>query len=203
VGLPESLRGRVISAGDTPSSILNVPNMITIVRILMAPVFFWMMLADGGDLGILRWVAAAFFVVGIATDSIDGHIARSRNLVTDFGKLMDPIADKLLTGGALVCLALLDELAWWVVAVILLREIGITLYRVAMLRNRVIPASRGGKLKTVLQSVAISFFLTPLWLVLGDWVHWLNGALMTAAVIATLVSGLDYIVKAVRHGERA
>src|SRR5690554_5491930 len=101
----------------------------------MAPAFFWMLLADDGANSALRWLAAAFFVVGIATDSIDGHIARSRNLVTDFGKLMDPIADKLLTGGALVCLALLDELAWWVVIVILVREIGITLYRFAMLRN--------------------------------------------------------------------
>jgi CDP-diacylglycerol--glycerol-3-phosphate 3-phosphatidyltransferase len=203
VGLPESLRGRVISAGDSPSSVLNVPNMITIVRILMAPVFFWMLLADDGALSPLRWAAAAVFIIGIATDSIDGHIARSRNLVTDFGKLMDPIADKLLTGGALVCLAILDELAWWVVAVILIREVGITLYRMAVLRDRVIPASSGGKLKTVLQAVAIAFFLAPLWTLLGDWVHWVNGALMTAAVVATLVSGLDYIVKAVRHTEPA
>lgn len=199
--LSESLRGRVISAGDGPASILNVPNIITIVRILMAPLFFVMILADGGDLGLMRWVAAAVFIIGIATDSIDGHIARSRNLVTDFGKLMDPIADKLLTGGALVCLAILGELAWWVVIVILAREIGITLYRVAMLRNRVIPASRGGKLKTVLQAVAISFFLVPLWTVLGDWIHWVNGALMAAAVAATLISGLDYVIKATRNSE--
>ncbi len=202
MGLPDSLRGRVIRAGDTPASVLNVPNIITIVRILMAPLFFWMLLADAGTHSPLRWAAAAVFVVGIATDSIDGHIARRRNLVTDFGKLMDPIADKLLTGGALVCLALLDELAWWVVAVILVREIGITLYRVAMLRDRVIPASRGGKLKTVLQSVAISFFLVPLWTVVGDWIHWVNGVLMAAAVAATLLSGLDYLLKA-RQGRAA
>lgn len=199
--ISESLRGRVISAGDTPSSILNVPNLITIFRILMAPAFFWMLLADGGELGPLRYVAAAFFVVGIATDSIDGHIARSRNLVTDLGKILDPIADKLLTGGAIVCLSILGELEWWVTILVLVRELGITAYRMAVLRNKVIPASRGGKLKTILQAVAIAFFLTPLWVWLGDWVHWLNGALMTAAVIATLVSGADYLVKAVRHRE--
>ncbi|MCW4386763.1 CDP-diacylglycerol--glycerol-3-phosphate 3-phosphatidyltransferase [Salinibacterium sp. SYSU T00001] len=193
----------MIRAGDSAPSILNVPNLITIARILMAPVFFWMLLADAGELGPLRWAAAAVFVIGIATDSIDGHLARSRNLVTDFGKLMDPIADKALTGGALVCLALLGELAWWVVIVILAREIGITIYRMLALRDRVIPASRGGKLKTVLQAVAISFFLAPLWIVLGDWVHWLNGALMTAAVAATLVSGLDYVVAGIRERRRA
>lgn len=201
--ISQSLRGRVISAGDTPSSILNVPNIITIVRILMAPALFWMLLTDGGELGPLRYVAAAFFVVGIATDSIDGHIARSRNLVTDFGKILDPIADKLLTGGAIVCLSILGELAWWVTIVILVRELGITAYRMAVLRNKVIPASRGGKLKTVLQAVAIAFFLTPLWVWLGDWVHWVNGALMTAAVIATLLSGADYLAKAIRHTEES
>jgi CDP-diacylglycerol--glycerol-3-phosphate 3-phosphatidyltransferase len=199
--ISESLRGRVISAGDTPSSILNVPNIITIIRIFMAPALFWMLLADNGELTSLRYVAAAFFVVGIATDSIDGHIARSRNLVTDFGKILDPIADKLLIGGTIVCLSILGELAWWVTILVIVRELGITAYRMAVLRNRVIPASRGGKLKTVLQAVALAFFLTPLWLWLGDWVHWLNGALMTAAVLATLASGVDYLVKAIRHSE--
>lgn len=195
------MRGRVWSAGDTPSSILNVPNIITIVRILMAPALFWMLLADNGELGPLRWVAAVFFVVAIGTDGIDGHIARSRNLVTDFGKVLDPIADKLLIGGTLVCLSIIGELPWWVTVIILVRELGITAYRMAVLRNRVIPASRGGKLKTVLQAVAIAFYLFPLWVLLGDWMLWVNGALMAAAVISTVVSGIDYIVKAIRHQE--
>ncbi|PWB96305.1 CDP-diacylglycerol--glycerol-3-phosphate 3-phosphatidyltransferase [Salinibacterium hongtaonis] len=195
------MRGRVWRAGDTPSSILNVPNIITIVRIFMAPALFWMLLVDNGDLGPLRWVAAVFFVVAIGTDGIDGHIARSRNLVTDFGKILDPIADKLLIGGTLVCLSIIGELPWWVTAIILVRELGITAYRMAVLRNRVIPASRGGKLKTVLQAVAIAFYLFPLWVVLGDWMLWVNGALMAAAVIATVVSGIDYLVKAIRHQE--
>ena len=201
LGLPKSLQGRVIRAGDSPASNGNVANIITVIRILMAPAFFWMLLADAGQLDLMRYLAAGLFVLAIVTDSVDGILARRQNLVTDFGKILDPIADKLLTGGALVCLSILGELAWWVTAVILVREIGITLYRMAVLRDRVIPASRGGKLKTVLQAVAISFFLTPLWVWLGEWVHWLNGALMTAAVIATVVSGVDYLVKALKHEE--
>lgn len=195
---PKALRGRFVRDGQTPASNGNLANVITVVRILLAPVFFWLLFADNGELGAVRYAAAALFVLAIATDSVDGILARRRNLVTDLGKLLDPIADKLLTGGALVCLSLLGELAWWVTAVILLRELGITAYRMAVLRDRVIPASRGGKLKTVLQAVAITLFLTPLWVLLGDWVHWVNGVVMTAAVIATIVSGVDYLVKARR-----
>ena len=123
--------------------------------------------------------------------------------MTDLGVLLDPIADKVLTGAALVMLAVLAELPWWVVAVILVREWGITLFRFLMLRDRVIPASRGGKLKTVVQSVAISFALLPLWNLLGEWVHWLNGALMTAAVVLTVVTGLDYLRQARVQNRRA
>ncbi|HZK58489.1 MAG TPA: CDP-diacylglycerol--glycerol-3-phosphate 3-phosphatidyltransferase [Cryobacterium sp.] len=177
----------------------NLPNLITVVRILLAPLFIWMLLADAGHDGALRWAAAALFIVAIATDGIDGAIARRHNLVTDLGKLLDPIADKVLTGGALVCLSILGELWWWVTIVILVREIGITVFRFAMLRDRVIPASRGGKLKTVLQSVAISLALLPLWLVLGDWVHWLNWGVMALALVLTVVTGFDYLLAARRE----
>lgn len=180
----------------------NLPNLITVVRILMAPVFFWMLLADDGQDGALRWAAAVVFIVAIATDWIDGAIARRHNLVTDLGKLLDPIADKVLTGGALVCLSILGELWWWVTIVILVREIGITVFRFAMLRDRVIPASRGGKLKTVLQSVAISLALLPLWLLLGDWVHWLNWSVMALALVLTVVTGFDYLLAARRENGR-
>ena len=200
---PKALQGRFVRSGDTPASNGNLANLITVIRILLAPVFFWLLFLDDGDLGIIRYLAAALFVLAIATDSVDGILARRQNLVTDLGKILDPIADKLLTGGALVCLSILGELAWWVTAVILLRELGITLYRMAVLSDRVIPASRGGKLKTILQAVAIAFFLTPLWTVFGDWMHWVNGALMTAAVIATVLSGVDYLAKAIRHGRQA
>ena len=187
------------AGGPGRSANWNLPNAITVVRILLAPAFFWMVLADDGRDGWLRWAAAALFIVAIATDGIDGHIARSRGLVTDLGKLLDPIADKLLTSGALVCLSVLGELPWWVTAVIVLREVGITIWRLVELRRgNVVPASSGGKLKTVVQSVAISFALVPLWMLLGDWVHWVNGILMTAAVVLTVWSGLLYVRDAVR-----
>lgn len=176
----------------------NLPNAITIIRILLAPVFFIMLLVDGGEGGALRWAAAVLFILAIATDGIDGHIARSRGLVTDLGKLLDPIADKVLTGAALVGLSILGELPWWVTAVILVREVGITVWRFVQLSDRVIPASRGGKLKTLVQSVAISLALLPFPALLGDWVNWVNGVTMTLAVILTVVTGIDYLVQAWR-----
>lgn len=187
----------VRAAGEAPAaarpSNWNVPNAITVVRILFAPAFLWLLIADGHADGTLRWIATGLFVVGIATDGVDGHIARSRGLVTDLGKLLDPIADKILTGAALVGLWLLAELPWWVMGVILLREWGITVWRFAVLRHGVIAASRGGKLKTVVQSVAIGCALAPLWTLTGGWVYWLDGILMTAAVILTVVTGADYL----------
>lgn len=188
------------SAGSSARSAnWNLPNAITMLRIVLAPIFFWMLLVDAGADGWLRWAAAALFIVAIATDGIDGHIARSRGLVTDLGKILDPIADKLLTSGALVCLSILGELPWWVTAIIVVREVGITVWRLVELRRgNVVPASSGGKLKTVVQSVAISFALVPLWNVFGDWMHWVNGVLMTAAVVLTIWSGLLYVRDAVR-----
>ncbi|WP_139417416.1 CDP-diacylglycerol--glycerol-3-phosphate 3-phosphatidyltransferase [Agromyces laixinhei] len=189
------------SSAGTParSANWNLPNAITVVRIIAAPVFFWMLLADAGDDGWLRWAAAALFILAIATDGIDGHIARSRGLVTDLGKILDPIADKLLTSGALICLSILGELPWWVTAIIVVREVGITVWRLVELRRgNVVPASSGGKLKTLVQAVAISFALVPLWTVVGDWIFWVDGVLMTAAVVLTLWSGLAYVRDAVR-----
>jgi CDP-diacylglycerol---glycerol-3-phosphate 3-phosphatidyltransferase len=193
------------SAGSSGRSAnWNLPNAITVVRIVLAPVFFWMLLADDGDDGWLRWAAAALFIIAIATDGIDGHIARSRGLVTDLGKILDPIADKLLTSGALVCLSILGELPWWVTAIIVVREVGITVWRLVELRRgNVVPASSGGKLKTVVQSVAISFALVPLWTVFGEWIDWVNVVLMTAAVILTVWSGLLYVRDAVQLARSA
>ena len=192
------LRGRVISRGETPASSGNVANIITVIRILLAPVFVLLLLADNGQDGALRWVAAGLFIVAIATDGIDGSIARRRNLVTNLGILLDPIADKVLIGGALVSLSILGELWWWVTIVILVRELGITALRFAVLSERVIPASKGGKLKTVMQSVAISLFLTPLWTVVGDWVHIVNWVAMGAALVLTVYTGVEYLHRALR-----
>ncbi|HEY9476980.1 MAG TPA: CDP-diacylglycerol--glycerol-3-phosphate 3-phosphatidyltransferase [Microbacteriaceae bacterium] len=194
------MRGRVARNGETPASTGNVANIITVVRILLAPLFIWLLLADGGELGTLRYVAAALFILAIATDSVDGILARRQNLVTDVGKLLDPIADKVLIGGALVALSILGELWWWVTIVILVRELGITAFRFAVLKNRVVAASPGGKLKTVVQALAIALYLTPLWLFLGDWMHWVNGAAMGLALVLTVVTGIDYLAKAFRAG---
>jgi CDP-diacylglycerol--glycerol-3-phosphate 3-phosphatidyltransferase len=193
------MRGRVARNGDTPASTGNVANIITVVRIFLAPVFIWLLLADNGELGLLRYLAAGLFILAIVTDSVDGLLARRQNLVTDFGKLLDPIADKVLIGGALVALSILGELWWWVTIVILVREFGITVFRLIVVKDRVIPASRGGKLKTIVQAIAISFYLVPVWLLLGDWMHWFNAALMGIALALTLSTGIEYLVNAVRH----
>ena len=199
-GRTNPMRGRVARSGDTPASTGNVANIITVVRIFLAPLFIWMLFADNHEFGLLRYLAAAVFILAIVTDSVDGLLARRQNLVTDFGKILDPIADKVLIGGALVTLSTLGELWWWVTIVILVREFGITAFRLAVVRDRVIPASRGGKLKTIVQAIAISFYLVPVWLLLGDWMHWFNAALMAIALAFTIVTGIDYLVKAIRHG---
>ncbi|MGR2753831.1 CDP-diacylglycerol--glycerol-3-phosphate 3-phosphatidyltransferase [Agromyces arachidis] len=177
----------------------NLPNAITVVRIVMAPVFFWLLLADAGSDGAMRWWAAAIFIVAISTDWVDGWLARRNGLVTDLGKLLDPIADKLLTSGALVCLSILGELPWWITIVIVVREVGITVWRFVELgRGTVVPASSGGKLKTLTQAIAISLFLTPLWTLVGDWIVWVNWAFMIAALVLTVWSGLLYVRDAIR-----
>jgi len=202
MSVPDTPPPAAADGGTEHVSNWNLPNAITVVRILLAPLFVWMLLADGGDDGWLRWAAAALFIVAIATDGVDGALARRQGLVTDLGKLLDPIADKVLTGGALIALSILGELPWWVTVVILVREIGITVYRFVVIRQGVIAASRGGKIKTIVQSVAISFALVPLWTVFGDWIFWVNGILMTAAVILTVWTGIDYLWQAWK-GRRA
>lgn len=180
----------------------QLPNAITIVRILMAPVFLWMLLADGGSDGALRWWAAVIFIVAIATDGIDGYLARKYEIVTDLGKLLDPIADKVLTGFAFIGLSILGELPWWITIVVLIREVGITIYRFIVVSDHVLAAAWMGKLKTVAQAVALSLALLPLWNLVGEWIFWVNGVAMTIAVILTIASGIDYVVTEVR-GSRA
>jgi len=194
-----SMQGRIVARGEGPASNANIANIITVIRILLAPVFIWLLLLDNGDDDALRIVAAALFVFTIATDSLDGYLARSRNLVTDVGIILDPIADKVLTGGALVALSILGELPWWVTIIILVREFGITIFRFAVLSKRAVPASRGGKLKTITQAVAISLYLFPLWELFGDWVHVFNAVVMGIAFVLTVVTGIDYLVQAWRQ----
>ncbi|AEI12555.1 CDP-diacylglycerol--glycerol-3-phosphate 3-phosphatidyltransferase [Cellulomonas gilvus] len=178
-----------------PAPTWNLANALTVLRVLLVPVFAWALLA--GDDVRFRLLATAIFAVAAVTDRIDGWYARRTGQVTDFGKLLDPIADKLLIGTALVLLSALGDLPWWVTVVILVRELGITVLRLFLLRYVVLPASRGGKLKTVLQSVAIGLYLLPLDS-LPAAVEVLAGVVMAGAVVVTVVTGMDYVRTAVR-----
>lgn len=191
------------SVAPRPSN-WNLPNALTLLRIVLVPFFIWAFLADGGAYGPLRWVAVALFVVAIYTDKLDGDIARARGLITSFGKIADPIADKLLIGSALIMLSAVGELWWWVTILMLVREIGITLLRFVVIRYGVMAASKGGKLKTVLQTVAIFVYLLPV----TPAVPWLSAValvIMLAALAVTVVTGVDYVVKAMalRNSGRA
>ena len=170
----------------------NVANVLTMVRIVLVPVFVAFLFAGGTA---WRLAALGTFVVASLTDVLDGRLARSRGLVTDFGKIADPVADKALTGAALIGLSALGELPWWVTGVIMFRELGVTALRFWVLRWGVIAASRGGKLKTLLQVVAICLYLLPATLSPPDLVREL---FMAAAVVVTVVTGVDYVLQAVR-----
>lgn len=193
------------TTGSSPAQVWNLPNILTMIRILLVPFFVWFLLADAPGLasesGPWRWAAVVVFAVAIYTDKLDGDIARSRNLVTDFGKIADPIADKLLIGSALVMLSVLGELPWWVTLVILVREWGITALRFFVIRYGVIPASRGGKLKTVVQTLAIFLFLLPLAAIAG-WLMWVAFAVMMVAVAITVWTGVEYVIEALRLRSR-
>jgi CDP-diacylglycerol--glycerol-3-phosphate 3-phosphatidyltransferase len=176
------------------ASVWNIANALTVVRLLVVPLLAWLLLYDEGDRQGARIAAFCVFAAAAATDRIDGELARRRGLVTNFGKIADPIADKALLGTALVGLSALGELAWWITVTILIREIGVTLLRFWVIRHGVIPASRGGKWKTALQTLAVGLYLLPLdgWLATGRaWV-------MAAAVVVTVVTGVDYVLRAVR-----
>ncbi|CAM3747710.1 MULTISPECIES: CDP-diacylglycerol--glycerol-3-phosphate 3-phosphatidyltransferase [Tsukamurella] len=179
-----------VSPTDTRVSNVNVANALTVLRIVLVPVFLVALFADGGHDPHWRWIAFIVFAVAMFTDRVDGQIARRYGLITDFGKLMDPIADKALTGAALIGLSMLGDLPWWVTVVILIRELGITVFRFAVIRDGVIPASRGGKLKTMLQTIAIGLYLMPL----PAWMDLPKAVVMGAAVIVTVWTGIDYLV---------
>ena len=170
----------------------NVANILTMVRILLVPVFVGCLLAGGTA---WRLAALATFCVASLTDVLDGRLARSRGLVTDFGKIADPVADKLLTGAALLCLSELGELPWWVTGVIMFREVGVTGLRFWVIRRGVIAASRGGKVKTLLQVIAICLYVLPGTLSPPGIVRELC---MAAAVVVTVVTGVEYVLQAMR-----
>jgi CDP-diacylglycerol--glycerol-3-phosphate 3-phosphatidyltransferase len=175
-------------------SLWNLANLLTMSRLVMVPLFLLALLIDGGSDPFWRMVAALVFLIASLTDRFDGDLARRRGQVTDFGKVADPIADKALTGSALVSLSVLGELPWWVTALIAVRELGVTALRFWVLRHGVIPASRGGKIKTFAQAVAIGLYVLPL-PAAADPVLW---SAMGIAVVLTVLTGVDYMVRALR-----
>ncbi len=181
-----------LTAPVSTASSWNIANALTVVRLLLVPWFGYLLLTDGGRDTTHRVAAWAVFALAAYTDKLDGQLARSRNLVTSFGKLVDPIADKALTGTALVGLSLLSELPWAVTVLVMARELGVTLLRFWVIRHGVIPASRGGKLKTLLQAVAIGLYVLPLAGPLAT----ARAVVMVAAVAVTVVTGVDYVARA-------
>lgn len=193
-GTGKAPRGaKIAAAAVNQASVWNIANLLTMLRLLLVPGFVALMLADGGYDPAWRSFAWAAFAVAMITDLFDGHLARTYDLVTDFGKIADPIADKAIMGAALICLSGLGDLPWWVTIVILGRELGITLMRFLVIRYGVIPASRGGKLKTLTQGVAVGMYV----LALTGWLATLRFWVMAAAVVLTVATGLDYVRQAI------
>jgi CDP-diacylglycerol---glycerol-3-phosphate 3-phosphatidyltransferase len=181
----------------------NVPNALTTLRIVMVPFFGWALLTDGGESVLWRCIAFVIFGLAMLTDKIDGDLARKHNLITNFGKIADPIADKALTGMAFIGLSVIGELWWWVTIVVLVREWSVTLMRLSVAKHVVIAASQGGKIKTVLQTVALGGLILPLLLLDGTLgtvatvVWWVAVAFLTAAVAMTMWTGIDFFRKAI------
>ena len=188
----------------------NVPNALTTLRIVMVPFFGWALLHDGGQDTLWRWVAFGLFVAAMITDKVDGDLARKHDLITNFGKIADPIADKAMTGMAFIGLAVIADFLpawlWWVIAgVVLFREWVVTFARLSIARDVVMPAKQGGKVKTVTQVIALAGFVAPLGHLTGaldvpgqvGW--WLSSAALAVAVVLTLTSGLDFARDLVRH----
>jgi CDP-diacylglycerol--glycerol-3-phosphate 3-phosphatidyltransferase len=173
----------------------TLPNLLTAARLVSVPVLVALLTADAGVGGGARWWAVVVFVAAAATDFLDGYLARRWAVVSEFGKLADPIADKVLILGALLMIVIVDGIAWWPLAILAVREVAVTMGRLAVAGETVIPASNGGKIKTFLQLAAVTFYLVPggpSWLDVAAW--WC----LLAAVAVALATGVDYAVKIVR-----
>jgi CDP-diacylglycerol--glycerol-3-phosphate 3-phosphatidyltransferase len=179
------------------AGVWNIANVLTILRLALVPVFVVFLFAGSGD----GWRVAAFLAYATAacTDQVDGSIARRRGIVTDFGTFVDPVADKALTGAALVSLAVLGELAWAVTVVVAVREIGVTLLRLWVIRYGVIAASRGGKIKTLFLNVAIGLYILPLTGIAAS----ARVVVLVGGVTLAVVTGIDYVYRALAVRRRA
>jgi CDP-diacylglycerol---glycerol-3-phosphate 3-phosphatidyltransferase len=198
------------SSTKAPASNWNVPNALTTLRIVMVPFFGWALLHDGGHHQGFRWLAWGLFAAAMITDKIDGDLARKHDLVTDFGKIADPIADKAITGMAFIGLSILADFMpawlWWTITVVVLvREWGVTIARLSIARDVVMPAKQSGKIKTTTQALALGGFVAPfgLWTGslawLGDLIWWLFAVTLAVAVVLTITSGVEFARDVVRH----
>jgi len=175
--------------------IANLANILTGLRLVMVPIFLFALFYGGGHETSARIAAWAIFAVACLTDRLDGQLARNYGMATEFGAFVDPIADKALIGSALVGLSMLGDLPWWVTLLILVRELGVTVLRLAVIRRGVIPASWGGKLKTLTQAVAIGLFVLPL----SGGLHVVAAVVMAIAIVLTVVTGVDYVATTARE----
>ena len=192
--------------------VVNVPNALTVIRLIMVPLFGWMLLSHPHDIG-WRWATTAVFIIALLTDLADGKIARKYNLITNFGKLWDPIADKAITGMAMIGLSILGELWWWVTILILIREWGITVMRFVTVKYGVQAADKLGKMKTLTQTIALVGLLAPfllhmdalqsgLWYWVCAVLHWIGIVAMGIALILTMVSGVNYCIDVYRRRKK-
>jgi CDP-diacylglycerol--glycerol-3-phosphate 3-phosphatidyltransferase len=198
-GLPSDAVRATGPAATAPSN-WNLPNALTTLRIVMVPFYGWALLADGGDSVLWRTVAFVLFTAAMVTDKVDGDIARARNLVTDFGKIADPIADKAITGMAFIGLSIIID-TWWmwtITVVVLLREWAVTLLRLSVLKSVVIAAAQSGKWKTVAQALALGLLSLPLlevdgWLdTPGEVVFGVALLVLAVAFVLTIWSGYEF-----------
>lgn len=178
--------------------IANLANTLTLLRLVLVPIFLLALFAGDGHQIAFRIAAFVIFAVAAITDRLDGLLARNYGMATEFGAFVDPIADKTLIGSALIGLSILGEVPWWVTVLILVREVGVTLLRLAVIRRGVIPASFGGKLKTVVQSIAIGLFVLPL----SGPFRVAASVVLAAAIVLTVVTGIDYVVSTIREVRR-
>jgi CDP-diacylglycerol--glycerol-3-phosphate 3-phosphatidyltransferase len=183
------------------ANIANLANTLTLLRLVLVPVFLLALFAGDGHQNGFRVVAFVIFAFACITDRLDGLLARNYGMATEFGAFVDPIADKTLVGSALIGLSMLGELPWWVTVLILAREFGVTVLRLAVIRRGVIPASWGGKLKTVVQVLAIGMFVLP-WIGTPGPFHVIAAVVMGAAIVLTVITGIDYVVSTVREVRR-
>lgn len=173
------------------------PNFITVARLLFVPVGAYTLFKNGGNDPVWQYISwIVFFILGLS-DILDGNLARSRNSITELGKFLDPVADKVMIGTAMISLSILNRLPWWITIVISIREIGITIFRLAVIKRGVIAANKGGKIKSTFQNFGVGFYVLPL----GEGLYWFRDGFMLIAVILTIVTGLYYVQSAFKLGK--